>query len=287
MTGEQLLYLSSSVGLTVGRNIISKKIATDSQNKASFFFSQMMLFGAATVLLSVMCFKNLTSLTNQTLLLGLLYGLFLISAQWMYTLALGFGTTSVCVVVYAMGFLVPTVSGHFFWNEDFTLLNGIGVALAVAVILLSAKKDDKNKKTSKAFVPCIIVAMLSSGMLGILQKVHQMSKVSHEKSQFVIIGLGFAFLASLIAFLLCKNKQKPTLNQVLIPALAGGCFGGANFFNTTLAGAMKSAVFFPLQNISTVVFSALLGLILFREKLTLKTVIILTLGVAVILLFSI
>jgi hypothetical protein len=38
----------------------------------------------------------------------------------MYTLALGFGTTSVCVVVYAMGFLVPTVSGHFFWNEECT-----------------------------------------------------------------------------------------------------------------------------------------------------------------------
>jgi hypothetical protein len=64
MTGGHLAYLSSSVGLTVGRNIISKKIATDSQNRASFFFSQMMLFGAATLLLLLLGLKNLTSLSN-------------------------------------------------------------------------------------------------------------------------------------------------------------------------------------------------------------------------------
>lgn len=286
MTGEQLLYLSSSVGLTVGRNIISKKIATDSSNRAQFFFSQMMLFGAATVLLLLLGLKNLTSLSSTTLWLGILYGVFLILAQWAYTFALGLGTTSVCVVVYAMGFIVPTVSGHFFWDEEFTLLNGIGVALAAVVILLSAKKDDKSKKTSKAFIPFIITAMLSSGMLGILQKVHQSKPVSYEKSQFVIIGLGFAFLASMIAFLCCKNKQLPRINQAVFPVLAGCCFGGANLCNTTLAGAMKSAVFFPLQNISTVFISALLGLIVFREKLTLKTVIILALGAVVIMLFS-
>lgn len=286
MTGGHLAYLSSSVGLTVGRNIISKKIATDSQNRASFFFSQMMLFGAATLLLLLLGLKNLTSLSATTLWLGILYGVFLILAQWAYTFALGLGTTSVCVVVYAMGFIVPTVSGHFFWNEEFTLLNGIGVALAAAVIILSAKKDDKSKKTSKAFIPFIITAMLSSGMLGILQKVHQSQTVSYEKSQFVIIGLGFAFLASLIAFLCCKNKRLPKINQAVFPILAGCCFGGANLCNTTLAGAMKSAVFFPLQNISTVVFSAILGLILFKEKFTLKTGVILALGVGVILLFS-
>lgn len=69
--------------------------------------------------------------------------------------------------------------------------------------------------------------------------------------------------------------------------MTGVCFGGANLFNTILAGKMKSAVFFPLQNISTILLTTLLGIVLFKEKITKKTALILSLGILVILLFSI
>jgi len=49
---------------------------------------------------------------------------------------------------------------------------------------------------------------------------------------------------------------------------------------------MKSAVFFPMQNISTILLTALLGIVVFKEKFTIKTTIILMLGMVVIFLFS-
>ncbi len=286
MTPLIVFILIMSVSLTVGRNIASKKISAISGKRSQFFFSQMVLFGVSAVLLLALGIKNITAIATETVIFGLIYGMFLISSQWMLTLAMGLGTTSVCSVVYAMGFILPTASGALFWDEDFTFINAIGTALAVVIILLSAKSGDKKEKISKAFIPFIVIAMLSSGGLGIMQKVQQSGSAPQQKEQFLLIGFLVAFLCSLAAFLFSRVKTKPNFPAVAFPALAGLCFGGANLCNTILAGKMKSAVFFPLQNISTVLLSAVLGIILFKEKLTIKTVIILLLGAAVILLFS-
>ena len=110
--------------------------------------------------------------------------------------------------------------------------------------------------------------MFSSGGLGIMQKVQQSSAAANEKGAFLFVAFCFAFCCSFAAFLLSHEKTGFPVQRTLYPALTGLCFGGANLCNTILAGKMKSAVFFPLQNISTILFTTLLGIFLFKEKLT-------------------
>lgn len=185
-----------------------------------------------------------------------------------------------------MGFVLPTVSGALFWHESFTLLNLVGLVIVIAVILLSAKKQDSAAK-SNAFVPFIIAAMTASGGLGIMQKVQQTSEYAEQKSAFLIIAFIFAAAVSLIAFLIQSTKTKPKASCIIYPAVTGICFGGANLCNTILAGMLSSAVFFPVQNISTILLSTVLGIILFKESLTKKTIAILTLGITAVIIFSI
>ena len=282
-----LLYLFLSVSLSAGRSITSKKTAADAGRKAQFFLSQTVLFAAAALLLLLFGGAKWTTTAPITLVYGLIYGLLLILSQWMFTLALKSGSTSVCSVVYSLGFILPTVSGTLFWNEEFKISQLIGILISVVIILLSARKGDRDRKRdSRLFVPCIVTAMLASGGLGIMQKVQQSSPAADEKGIFLLIAFGFAALCSLAAFLLCRERAEFTLSKALYPAMTGLCFGGANLCNTVLAGKMKSAVFFPLQNISTILLTTLLGIVIFKEKLTPKTVSILLLGAAVILLFS-
>lgn len=54
-----------------------------------------------------------------------------------------------------------------------------------------------------------------------------------------------------------------------------------------LAGVLPSAVFFPVQNISTIILSTLLGILLFRERMTARNAVVLLLGILVIALFSV
>lgn len=282
---DNLLALSISVLLSVGRNIASKKTATDNGSKETFFFSQSMLFLSATLLLGIFNIKTVTIPSRETIVYGVIYGVLLIVSQWAFTLALKSGNTSVCSVVYSFGFLLPTLSGAIFWAEEFVLLDFLGLIIAVAVILLGLDFKTKSK-SGNTFLPFVLAAMLASGGLGIMQKVQQSSSSASEKAEFLIIAFALAFLSSLVGFFTCKKTIKIKLPNVLYPALAGACFGGANLFNTVLAGRMKSSVFFPVQNISTVLLSTVLGIVFFKERLTLKNILIVVLGAITVVIFS-
>ena len=286
MTKENLLILAVSVSLSAGRNLTSKKTAVSFRKRADFFLSQTVLFGTAAVFFAVYVFLQLTQISCVTWVYGLIYGILLILSQWMFTLALKRGNTSVCSVVYSLGFILPTVFGSVFWKENFPLQHGVGVILAVLVILLSAKKGSDPAGPVKSYLPFLLIAMISSGGLGILQKVQGTSAAAREKGMFLLIAFGLAFGVSALAWLFFGNKDKTPAKLSPTPFLTGLCFGGANLFNTILAGQMNSVVFFPLQNISTILLTVLLGIVLFREKITRKTVSILAFVIAIILLFS-
>ncbi|MBO5021392.1 MAG: hypothetical protein J6D52_12070 [Clostridia bacterium] len=287
MTSENLLYLLLSVSFTSGRNIASKKTADDNSAMSHFFFSQAMLFLAAAILLISFSITSISAISTVTLIYGIIYGVLLISSQWMFTLALKIGSTSICSVIYSLGFIIPTVSGALFWDEEFTITDLFGLILALATIALTVIGKEKGTSNGKSFLLPIIIAMLSSGGLGIMQKVQQGSAFANERNEFLIIAFVLAFLASIIGFFACNSKAEIQKRNVIFPSLAGLCFGGANVFNTILAGRIKSAAFFPLQNISVILLSTLLGIILFKEKLSFKNIMIIILGIITVTVFSI
>lgn len=283
---EIILFLSLSVILSAVRNITSKKTAVDTKDNSQFYFSQAVVFLFCLLLTAIVDMKAVFSVSALTVIYGLIYGALLVSSQWAYTLSLKHGNTSVCTVIYSLGFVLPTISGAVFWNEDFTLLNLIGLILALVIILLTAKKDTNQKTDSKAFIFPALLAMFTSGGLGIMQKVQQSSAVSEQTNAFLIISFLFAFVCSIIAFMPCKKKSKINRKIVIYPAITGLSFGAINWLNTILAGRMNSAVFFPVKNIGTILLSTLLGIILFKEKLNLKTVLVIFLSVIAVLIFS-
>ena len=279
-----IFYLFLSVFLSSGRNIFSKKNAVSNKDISQFFFSQASLFLSASLLLIPLCLINFSGISKITFMYGIVYGILLVLSQWMFTLSLKKGSTSICSVIYSLGFLLPTLSGIVFWNEEFAFCDLIGLLIAIVIILLSMKKESNQNRT---ITPLIIVAMLSSGGLGIMQKLQQKNPFAEQKNEFLTIAFLFAFLCSFLAFFNSKHKIKIEIKSAAYPLLTGLCFGGANLFNTILAGKMKSAIFFPLQNISTIIFSSILGILIFKEKITLKTIFIIILGAATIIFFSI
>lgn len=296
MTLDSGLLLALSVGLSSGRNIISKKTALGVSKKADFYFSQTILFFSALVLILLTGVWNFKITSHLTVVYGIIYGVLLVLSQWMFTIALKTGNASICTVIYSLGFIFPTVIGAFVWDGGFTgILQPVGICLAVCTIVLSAFAKDKQvvnsatpaqKKTTLTFFPFILVAMLASGGLGIMQKVQQKSVVSNERDAFLIIAFIIATVCSLI-FFLCY-RQKPTLpkKQVVFTSATGICFGGANVLNTVLAGLVSSAILFPVLNVSTILLSLILSLIVFSERLTLSKIGVVALSIATVLAFS-
>ncbi len=286
-----LLYLCASVVLSVGRSMFSKKMACMTPKPGLFFRNQALLFLSAGLLLLAGNPDAFSAVSAVTVGYSIAYGLLLIASQWMYTFAMKLGLTSVCSLIYSLGFIFPTISGVLFWHEAFTVTNLFGLFLTLTVILLTFRGDAEGVANGrkKLFLIAILTAMTASGGLGILQKLQQSSETaSKETSAFLILAFVLAFSASggVWLFRRSRERERVQLSGILPPVFAGLCFGGANLLNTLLAGRMKSAVFFPILNILTILLCTLCGILFFREKLTVKTVLVLLLGMAAVTVLS-
>jgi len=274
-----LTLLSLTVFLSVGRNMFSKGISAFSFGTKSFFIAQGLLFLSGTAILFVFG-DGIFTVSGLTVLYAVIYAMLLISAQWNYTAALKTGNTSVCATVYSLGFILPTLSGSLIWDEPFSIFKALGTIVIIPAIILSGKSPSENTSDKKSgYIFPLVLAMLSSGGLGIVQKIQQKSPYADEKAIFVLIAFALASLFSFIAIFFAKSKSDIKPTKKLAPAIGTGlCFGCCNLLNTTLAGRLSSAFFFPLQNISVILLSLLLSILIFREKPSRKDISVLILG---------
>ena len=281
------VFFTLSIVLSVGRNMFSKNISGFKFGTYDFFKTQAMLFFSGALILLIPFIVSAEEMSLQTFCYSVIYALLLICAQWGYTAALGNGNTSVCVTLYSLGFVFPTVSGALFWGEKFSIENLFGlIAVISAVIISGKKKKSENKNTNKYLIP-LIVAMLSSGGLGIMQKIQQKSIYSGQREIFILTAFVIAGIMSAISAFICRsNKRKVTEKFNISPLIAGLCFGCCNLLNTFLAGKLDSAFFFPVQNISVIIMSVVSGLIFFRERLCKKDYLVFLLGCVAIFLMN-
>lgn len=279
---KNLILLSLSVLLSTGRNIISKKTAVSAGGRY-FFVSQAELFFSAACTLIVYGLFSVSSISKITVLYGMIYGVLLVLSQGLFTFALKTGSVSVCSVIYSLGFIFPSFSGALLYDESLDITDFFGLLLSVAAILSGIKSDGEKTDNGKKFLLPILCAMSASGGLGIMQKLQQSSNKAEEKTAFLIIAFAFAFLISFIAFIFCRKEKSAKPYAPTYSSVNGICFAGANLCNTVLSGRMESSVFFPLQNISVLVAASILGIVLFKEKITAKTALTLLFSVAAIM----
>ena len=114
--------LTSSICLSSGRSILSKKLNNKEGNNFTFFLLQTLLFLICLLVVVLSNLKSFYTISLLTLIYGIIYGLLLVSAQWLYTIALKSGPASTCSMIYSFGFIIPTICSFIFWNEQINLL---------------------------------------------------------------------------------------------------------------------------------------------------------------------
>ena len=283
------LLLGLSVVLSTGRNLLSKNLSEIRFGTRNFFLFQGALFfcGAVGLVLFGGIFFDAVAVAYQTFVYATAYAILLIFAQWFYTAALAKGNTAICSTIYSLGFILPTLSGAIIWSEAFSFLDMLGVLCAVSAVIVSGGKPQLKTGKSYYFAP-LVIAMLASGGLGIVQKIQQESAYAEQKSIFLLIAFTLAAVISLIFSLFAKKQGDPPFRRgkLAVASCIGVCFGCCNLLNTTLAGLLDSAIFFPTLNIGVILLSMICGVIFFKERILKKEITVLILGGVSILLLN-
>lgn len=181
----------------------------------------------------------------------------------MYTLSLMTG-----------GMILPYVWGIAFLNEPFTCLRTAGLILIIAGIVL-ANLGGRNLNRNQVIM-CAAVFMLN-GCVSIVSKVHQTQTFYQtvSASDFVAFGGMFKFIISGAVFLSAKNKNKEknahmeNMGKAIIIIVASAAASGTAFM-LQLKGASEllATVLYPFVTGGSIMFSAIIGGIIFREKIS-------------------
>jgi len=157
-------------------------------------------------------------------------------------------------------------------NEDLTLVKVIGFVLAVVGIYLSSTTG-KKLSFDKSYLWLIILVFIGQGLADTIFNNAQRTVVNEaDAGLFFMCLLLIAGISGILILLGKSVQQKPKLEFKNL--LAGIVFGLPNFasliffFNALESSGFEASQVFPVVSMGVVVGSALVGLLLFKEKLT-------------------
>lgn len=222
----------------------------------------------------------------HTLILGIVFvSIFLVMA--LTTQKAGMAVTS---VAGKMSMVIPVMVGVLYFKEELNIWQWIGLAIAImAVLAISYRKDQIKSSIWVILLPFIL--FLGSGFIDSYLNIAQKLFIQEEEFvPFTSLIFLFAFISGFIFLLVqsLRTKQIPTLRSIFAGVLLGIFNWGSLFFLLRALRFTKfpSAIVFALNNIGIVIASALIGILIFREKYLLINYIGLFLSVVAIILLN-
>lgn len=168
--------------------------------------------------------------------------------------------------------VIPILFSMLYFSEKNSFLKTTGLILATSAVLLSSYKPlDKKKNLVLVLLPILI--FLGSGTTDSVLKYAQTHFVTNSMS-LLFAAMVFLF-ALLIGLIFIIFRPKSISNTITIPELIGGSvlgianFGSLYFLILALNNSkLDSSIVFGLNNSCIVLFSILIGYLIFREKIS-------------------
>jgi drug/metabolite transporter (DMT)-like permease len=181
---------------------------------------------------------------------------------------------SVASVATKMSLVIPVLFGIFLYGEELSTLKIIGIFLALAAVYFASVKESSLRlNTRTLWLPALV--FLGSGMVDTSLKFLEENYVA--KTEFPLFSAAVFFSAAMtgITFVLIRSSKKP-LKFNMRNILGGIALGVPNFFSIYFLlralqnQSLNSASIFTINNVAIVMFSTLLGILLFKEKISLR-----------------
>lgn len=181
----------------------------------------------------------------------------------------GVGVTSVAT---KMSLVVPVVFAVLYYKDALSVFQLIGILLALFAVYLASIKSGKGE-VSKKHLWLPILVFLGSGVIDTSIKFIQEGYLTD--GQYPIFSSTVFGTAAVSGFVFIGFKSIQNPIQLNFRNMLGGiCLGIPNYFSIFFllralnSETLNSSSIFTINNVAIVLFSTLLGILLFKEKLT-------------------
>lgn len=282
-----ILIILACVPLYVINSFCDKHISTKNGNKYNYIYNFLKFVIVALCFLPMFLIDKAEKFGLGAIICGAACGVMYAISK--IVMLKGYEKSSVAFITlcHGAGMLIPCVLGHFFWGEKMSVWSCIGILLTIVSIVFLKGADQEHKAIRASGVLIGIIVFLTSGGIMIAQKLMGLyfkgqSVVAYNFYAFVV---AFAVLGVFVAVkpkVKCDGQNDPQKDRKVILLCAGAsavCLCLINWVMTTLAGKVPSVVLFPLFNGLGIVCVCIGSAFVFKEKLTVKRILGLVLGV--------
>ena len=203
-----------------------------------------------------------------TALIGVIFGVMTALRNIYYMRALANGPMNITLMIATSSTIIPTMSGIFFGERfSFAKLLLVFVLIGFIYISLGVSKDSKINKKWFLFA---MLAFVTQGLIGVLQKVHQTSEYRGEASGFLFIAFILACIFNRLRVRVKVKELKFQKRHFIFACICGLCTFCMNYLNLKMSGLLPSQLFFPLVNGGSMVLSQIMSVVIFKEIPTKK-----------------
>ena len=200
-------------------------------------------------------------------------------------LALASGSLALTSTIVSYSVVIPCIFGIVFLREGIGIVSGIGFLLLLLSIFLLKKPSD-GKKFSKSWLTYVAITFGCNGISSIVQKLHQTAYPGEFRGEFMIFSSFVSLLLFIAVWLSAGKCQGDGLNHAKFAIPAGALMGFNNFLTLFLSSKISASVLFPTVSVFQTVFNLLFSKIFFREKLNIRQIIGILVGVASVILIK-
>ncbi|MCK0191845.1 DMT family transporter [Arenibacter sp. F20364] len=197
---------------------------------------------------------------------------------------------SVASVATKMSLVIPVIFGLLVYNEKLGAIKSVGILLALAAVYFaSVKEKDIPLKRNIIILPALV--FIGSGIIDTSIKYLEETLVPKEEFPlFSAVVFGSAAFTGIIFITIKSLKKQLTPNITTV--MGGITLGILNYFSIFYLlralqhEGLNSASVFTINNVAIVMFSTLLGVVLFKERISIKNWMGITLAIISIFLVA-
>lgn len=285
---KDYIFLIIILLLRVPQNFSSKKTSGLVTNSQSYFLYGTYSYTLAGLIAFVMLlFDGMSGFSLPAVGISALGAVSLAVSLFCSIEALKSGVMVLAAMAGSAGLLLPCIAGIFMFNEPMKPMQFIGIALLIfsGWLLIGYSKEQTGSFTPRTLL-LLIGSMLSNGSVMLAQKMFSkyLPDTSVSIFSFLIFGLiGIGMFIGLVPSLLSQSGRakiaavpKPvflygTISSIILLAI--------NQLATLAGRNVPSAIMFPINDGGATIITAITAAIFFKEKLTVRSVCGLILGI--------
>lgn len=192
-------------------------------------------------------------------------------------------------IAQRLSLFIPILAAYFIFKENFTTLKLMGLIVGFPAIFLTLSKKQSDTQENRWIFPVLV--LLGFGIIDILFKQIALEKsIPYTTSLFTVFCGALVLALCFTIYSVFVKKNPIQWKNIIIGAFLGILnFGNILFYlKAHKAFSENPSTVFAAMNLGVIILGSLVGIIAFKEKVTLKNYIgiVLALGSIVLITLS-